>query len=87
MFTFNCKGRILTVSKPIVMGIINVSPESFYEQSTANTTVAVLLQAEKMLNEGAAILDIGGQSTKPGSENIGPEVEMARVIPAIEAIA
>lgn len=87
MFTFNCKGRILTVSKPIVMGIINVSPESFYEQSTANTTAAVLLQAEKMLNEGAAILDIGGQSTKPGSENIGPEVEMARVIPAIEAIA
>lgn len=87
MFTFNCKGRILTISKPIVMGIINVSPESFYEQSTANTTAAVLLQAEKMLNEGAAILDIGGQSTKPGSENIGPEVEMARVIPAIEAIA
>ena len=87
MFTFNCKGRILTISKPIVMGIINVSPESFYEQSTANTTAAVLLQAEKMLNEGAAILDIGGQSTKPGSENIGPGVEMARVIPAIEAIA
>ena len=87
MFTFNCKGRILTISKPIVMGIINVSPESFYEQSTANTKAAVLLQAEKMLNEGAAILDIGGQSTKPGSENIGPEVEMARVIPAIEAIA
>ena len=87
MFTFNCKGRILTINKPIVMGIINVSPESFYEQSTAKTTAAVLLQAEKMLNEGAAILDIGGQSTKPGSENIGPNEEMARVIPAIEAIA
>ncbi len=86
MFTFNCRGRLLIITKPIVMGIINVSPDSFYEQSTVATTSAALQLAEKMLKEGATILDIGGQSTKPGTENIGAKEELARVIPAIEAI-
>jgi dihydropteroate synthase len=86
MFTLNCKGRILVIDQPIVMGIINVTPDSFYSGSRKTVVDEVLRQAEKMIGEGAAILDIGGQSTRPGSEDIGMEGELARVIPAIEAI-
>ncbi len=86
MFTLNCRGRLLVIDQPIVMGIINVTPNSFYIGSRHQTIDAVLKQAEKMLIEGAAILDIGGQSTRPGSESIGSAVELQRVMPAVEAI-
>ena len=87
MFTLNCRGRLLTINQPIVMGIINATPDSFYSGSRQQTIDAVLLQAEKMIKEGATILDIGGQSTRPGSELISAEEEIERVIPAIKAIA
>lgn len=86
MFTLNCKGRLLVIDKPVVMGIINVTPDSFYSGSRKKAVEDVLHSAEKMLAEGAAILDIGGQSTRPGSENVGMEAELSRIIPAIEAI-
>jgi dihydropteroate synthase len=86
MFTLNCKGKLLAIEKPLVMGIINVTPDSFYTGSRKQNTGDVLQQAEKMLNEGAGILDIGGQSTRPGSERITAEDELKRVLPAIEAI-
>lgn len=86
MFTFNCKGRMLVIDKPVVMGIINATPDSFYSGSRRQGVDEVLRQAEKMINEGAAIIDIGGQSTRPGSEHIGIDEELSRVIPAIEAI-
>ncbi len=87
MFTLNCKGRLLVIDEPIVMGIINVTPDSFYTGSRQSGIDAVLKQADKMLTEGAMILDIGGQSTRPGSEAIGVVTELQRVIPAIEAVA
>lgn len=86
MFTLNCKGRLLVVDKPLVMGIINATPDSFYEDSRKQTVDAILEQAEKMIKDGAAILDIGGQSTRPGSPVIDADEELKRVIPAIEAI-
>ncbi len=86
MFTLNCKGRLLVIDKPIVMGIINVTPDSFYSESRQQNVDAVLAQAEKMLKEGATILDIGGQSTRPGSEKLTADEEIKRVLPAIEAI-
>jgi dihydropteroate synthase len=86
MFTLNCNGRLLTVQQPIVMGIINITPDSFYAGSRQQGTDAVLRQAEKMLNEGATILDIGGQSTRPGSERISAEEELKRVIAPVSAI-
>ena len=86
MFTLNCKGRLLVVEKPLIMGIINATPDSFYEGSRFSGTDKILSVAEKMLNEGADILDIGGQSTRPGSDFITPDEEMKRVIPAIELI-
>ena len=87
MFTFNCKGRLLVVDKPLVMGIINTTPDSFYEGSRFMDMHDILRQAEQMLRDGADILDIGGQSTRPGSSQIGAAEEMDRVIPAIETIA
>jgi dihydropteroate synthase len=86
MFTLNCKGRLLVADKPLVMGIINTTPDSFYTDSRYTVIDAVVKQAEQMLNDGADILDIGGQSTRPGSERITAEEELKRVIGGIESI-
>ena len=86
MFTLNCKGRLLVIDDAIVMGIINTTPDSFFQGSRTGKTDDVLFHAEKMLNDGAAVLDVGGQSTRPGSEQVGAAEELRRVIPAIEAI-
>ncbi len=86
MFTLNCKGRLLVVDKPLVMGIINVTPDSFYEPSRKQSIDGIVNMAEGMISDGAAILDIGGQSTRPGSEPVNEKEELERVIPAIEAI-
>lgn len=87
MFTLNCKGRLLTIDQPIVMGIINTTPDSFYEDSRISHVDAALAQAEKMISEGAVILDIGAQSTRPGSEMVGAEEEIRRLGNITEAIA
>lgn len=86
MFTLNCKGRSLVVDKPLVMGIINATPDSFFEGSRSKGIDAILKKAGQMLDEGADILDIGGQSTRPGSEKISIEEELKRVIGPVEAI-
>jgi dihydropteroate synthase len=86
MFTLNCKGRLLVIDEPIVMGIINTTPDSFYSGSRANFVDDILFRAETMISEGATILDIGGQSTRPNSKQISADEELKRVLPAIEAI-
>jgi dihydropteroate synthase len=83
---FNCRGRLLVVDKPLVMGIMNVTPDSFYRGNSRANTSAYMEQARAMLADGADILDIGGQSTRPGSERIGADEEMERVMPVITAI-
>ena len=87
MFTLNCKGRLLVIDKPVVMGIINTTPDSFYGGSRFTGTDQILHQAEEMLKQGATILDIGGQSTRPGAEKIGVDEELKRVVKPIEKIA
>lgn len=87
MFTLNCKGRLLMVDKPLVMGIINITPDSFFEGSRYNSIDEITVQVEKMLTDGADIIDIGGQSTRPGSDLISADEEIKRIIPAIEMIA
>ena len=79
-------GRVLRYDSVKVMGIINVTPDSFYAGSRIQNIDAVLKQAERMLAEGAAILDIGGESTRPGSEPVTAEEERTRVLPAVNAI-
>ncbi|RTL60954.1 MAG: dihydropteroate synthase [Sphingobacteriales bacterium] len=86
MFTLNCKGKLLTIDQPKVMGILNLTPDSFYSGSRFTNTDLVLKETEIMLSEGAFIIDIGGQSTRPGSERISPDEELKRVIPAIASI-
>ncbi len=86
MFTLNCKGKLISTEIPLIMGIINATPDSFYEGDLAKGMDGILALAEKMVKDGAAILDIGGQSTRPNSERISVEEELARVIPVIEMI-
>jgi dihydropteroate synthase len=87
MFTLNCRGRLLSLETPMVMGIINITPDSFYGGSRSQEQDELLSRAEKMLSDGASILDLGGQSTRPGSSQVGEEEELRRVLPAVEAIA
>lgn len=86
MFTLNCAGKLFTFTSPIVMGIINVTPDSFYPGSRKSNVEEVLEKAGQMVKEGASILDIGGQSTRPGSKQIGASAEAERVLPAIEIL-
>jgi dihydropteroate synthase len=86
LFRLRSKGRILELTHPIVMGILNATPDSFYNKGQGSDMDGLLALAEKMLREGAVILDIGGVSTKPGKELIDTDDELARVIPVIAAI-
>jgi dihydropteroate synthase len=86
MNTINCKGKLLSLEKPVVMGIVNATPDSFYEGHLEKGLKAIVSLAEKMIAEGAAIIDIGGQSTRPGSERIDADEELKRVLPVIEAL-
>lgn len=84
--TLQSGGRILDISKPVVMGILNATPDSFYNKGRDSSPDALLANAEKMLRDGAAILDIGGASTKPGSALIDPGEEQDRILPVVAAI-
>jgi dihydropteroate synthase len=86
MFTLNCKGKLLSIAQPIVMGIVNTTPDSFYTNSQQQSIESAFLTAEKMLQDGAAIVDIGAQTTQPGSSEVGIEEELKRAIPVIEKI-
>jgi dihydropteroate synthase len=86
MFTLNCKGKLLAIEKPLVMGILNITPDSFYKGYLGEDMAAISAQAEKMLDEGAAIIDIGGQSTRPGSTPLTASEEKKRVVPVIRSL-
>ena len=86
MNSINCKGKILSLAKPVVMGIINATPDSFYEGHLKLNNEGILSFAGKMIRDGASILDIGGLSTKPGSNPISHQEETDRVLPVIESI-
>ncbi len=86
VYTLNCKGKLISLDKPIVMGIINCTPDSFYADSRMLNTDAIVHKATAMYNAGSSILDLGGQSTRPGSVHISAAEEMERVLPAIEAV-
>jgi dihydropteroate synthase len=86
MFQINCKGRLLSSEKPVVMGILNVTPDSFYTKGRANSLQEHTDNAGKMLEDGAMILDIGGLSTRPGAAEISADEEFGRVAPVIENI-
>ena len=80
------RGRSLHLDTPVIMGILNVTPDSFSDGGRYYQTDSAVIQAQKLLADGATILDIGGESTRPGAPDVSLEDELARVIPAIEAI-
>jgi len=86
MFTLNCKGQLLYAERPLVMGILNSTPDSFYSGSRFTDPAGLLKEAEKMLQDGADLLDIGGQSTRPGAALVGEEEELRRVVEVISLI-
>lgn len=83
MFTLRNKERTLCVDKPLVMGILNATPDSFYAESRYQQLDTIVAKAEQMLQEGATILDLGGQSTRPESTRIDADTEWSRLEPAI----
>ena len=84
--TLNLRGRLLDLSRPRVMGILNVTPDSFFPGSRAATPEDVVQRARQLVGEGADILDVGACSTRPGSEPVGEQQEWQRLEPALEAI-
>lgn len=79
-------GRVFSFPSPVLMGILNVTPDSFYPGSRAPESKAAVERGLRMAEEGANILDIGGESTRPGSSPVAPETEIARVVPVIAGI-
>lgn len=86
MYPINCNGLLMDLSVPKIMGILNITPDSFYAASRYDDVSKVLIQAEKMLKAGATFLDIGGHSTRPGATPVSEVEELNRVLPVTEAI-
>jgi dihydropteroate synthase len=82
-----CAGRVLELDRPVVMGVLNVTPDSFSDGSAFLEPDAALAQAERMVAAGAAIIDIGGESTRPGAAAVASEEELRRVLPVVERVA
>lgn len=84
--TLNLAGRLLVLNSPIVMGIINLTPDSFHDGGTIATDRDLLDRVEKQLTDGATILDLGAYSSRPGAKHISEEKELERLIPKLEAV-
>lgn len=84
--TINCNGRLIDLSEPKIMGILNTTPNSFYDGGSNHSMDLIFQKVEKHLNDGADILDIGGYSTKPGAEVVSEQEEIDRTAPVIEKI-
>ena len=86
MKTINCKGKLIDLSTPKVMGIINLTPDSFYDGGKLDSEKEIIHQAEKMLKEGATFLDLGGYSSRPGANFVSETDELNRVLPAVKTL-
>ena len=84
--TINCKGTLLDLTTPRVMGILNVTPDSFFDGGKYKNEHDFLAQTEKMLNEGATFIDIGAYSSRPGAKHISEEEELQRMLPVVELL-
>jgi dihydropteroate synthase len=82
--SLNCRGKLLVLSQPAVMGILNITPDSFFEGSRMQALDELLKKAESMVAHGATFIDIGGYSTRPGAADVSIDEEISRIIPAVE---
>ena len=85
--TLNVRGRLLDLNEPVVMGILNVTPDSFFDGGRYRGADDALRQAERMIREGATMLDVGGMSSRPGADIIDEAEELRRVLPVIELLS
>ncbi|HET6724861.1 MAG TPA: dihydropteroate synthase [Gammaproteobacteria bacterium] len=83
----NCGGKVLDLSRPCIMGIVNVTPDSFSDGGRFLDPDAAIAQAKRLVAEGADIVDIGGESTRPGASPVDAETEIRRIIPIVECLA
>lgn len=84
--TINCKGNLIDLSFPKVMGILNCTPDSFFDGGQYKNESDILHQVEKMLNDGATFIDVGAYSTKPGADFVSEEEELKRILPIVDLI-
>jgi dihydropteroate synthase len=87
MKSINCLGRLIELESPKVMGILNLTPDSFYDGGKYPSQTDVLRRVEAMLSEGAAFIDVGAYSSRPGAEHVSVDEERSRLMPALAAIA
>src|SRR4051794_12431678 len=83
---WHCGDRVLDLTHPAVMGVLNVTPDSFSDGGRYTRFDQALAQARRMIGEGAAVIDVGGESTRPGADPATLDAELLRVIPVIEAL-
>ena len=86
MMTINCKGKLIDFSTPRVMGILNITPDSFFDGGKYKNESDILTQVEKMLTEGATFIDVGAYSSRPGAIHISEEEELQRIVPIIKLL-
>ena len=84
--TINCNGKLIDLSTPKVMGILNITPDSFFDGGNYSSDKEILAQTEKMLNEGATFIDIGAYSSRPNAEHISKEKELKRLLPTLKSL-
>ena len=85
-YNMNCEGKLIDLSTPRIMGILNVTPDSFFDGGQNNSILSALKQVEKMINEGATFIDVGGYSSRPNASDLSIEDEIRRTSPVIESI-
>lgn len=86
MMTINCKGSLIDLSTPKVMGILNITPDSFFDGGKYKNEEEILVQSKKMLDEGATFIDVGAYSSRPGAKHISEEDELNRILPVVELL-
>ena len=86
MMTINCKGQLIDLSTPKVMGILNLTPDSFYDGGKYSDEKDCILQVEKMLTDGATFIDIGAYSSRPGAAHISEKEELQRIVPIVKRL-
>lgn len=84
--TINCQGKLIDLTVPKVMGVLNVTPDSFYDGGRYKDDSSILNQTEKMLMEGATFIDVGAYSSRPGAEEVSEDLELKRMLPVVELL-
>ena len=85
--TLNCNGKLISLEHPKVMGILNLTPNSFFDGGKYTNEKRILVRVEKMLLDGATFIDVGGYSTRPGAQEVNAETELKRIVPIVQLIS